>query len=376
MSWDGLGIAATVLTGLPAIPLAVIWVFSLIHNRQYKDPARRGAGWVKGAIPVFFLALVVETVGRIYNILAYYGFLNARSAYPAYVSLFVGQLAALMVFIAFVETGLGFLHVHGRNFVAVLPAAAGGDSEKTIRPKSHVATRIGTYSMALVLFALAAASFGLRVRGFYEYYGWYASYYYYDDADDIYAQTITRFQQAIKLNAAFDIICWILTMPLIGFAGYVVSRCRGSVVAQTSHIYVAAACVWFARFFWLLIYQCGYALPEYSNLDEAAIVIVDPLMSLWFFMIVLILLFVIFAKKQTGLWSIGRPWMAYQAQPPYAPPANFGYDYGSGAPAPFYGAPPPQANERQLHEMHQTPSPIYTTTAVSGVSTPPVQGKA
>lgn len=364
-----LTIASMVLTGLPLVVLVPMWIVSLINNRQHGDSARRGAGWLKAVFPFLIIGILCELAAKVVTYVVYYGD-DAEVVYPLYVGLYFQSLAVILTFIVMIEAGLGFLYVRSKNFVAAQPPVPGAAKTKSMRPSSHKIVRAIAYTLAACLLAIATTVFGLRVGAF----AWYEREL---EEDGYYRDLISEvngyFYKALKADAAFDIVCWALTLPLLGFAGSVVSKCKGSVVARSTHVYIAAVCVWFVRFLWRMIYQAGYELPQYSEFDPRTLIIVDPIFTLWLFTIVLILLYVVFAANQTGIWSIARPWMSYQ-QPIYPQP---GYEQPEYAYAPppdshAYRSPAPNPDGQRLHEMHQTPSPIYANTAVSGVSTPPV----
>lgn len=78
-------------------------------------------------------------------------------------------------------------------------------------------------------------------------------------------------------------------------------------------ILLVASILNFIRRLWGLIYVAVWLLP--GKPGPLAIDIVDPILNVWIFFVVLVLLYVIGVRKAKGLWTIPQPWMRGAAPP-------------------------------------------------------------
>lgn len=300
------------------------------------------------------------------------------------------EMADIYTLVAFVELGLGFLYVlnpptaNDNNAAAVGEVnedgspAVGGSGSKTNsnsrRRASFKILRIATAGIAVVLFALATALLGEVVSA-------YAAYYKALSASDAYEVAFIKYMKKIlisrQLGAAFDIILWVLSMPLIGFAGFVVHSARGTPIKNTAVLYLVATILWFIRYLWHLIYNAVWLLPTSSDGAPIWFNVADPLLNVWTFFVLLVLLYVVCVRRQQGLWSTPQPWM--QVVAPIGPVA---YSYGPGgynngaypppsAPSsaspqqllqhqPSYQLPNHEQQQYQPHQLHEMPqAPPY-----------------
>lgn len=92
---------------------------------------------------------------------------------------------------------------------------------------------------------------------------------------------------------------------------------------------LVTAILYFIRCLYILIATALWVLG--TERQSQAINIIDPLLSIWPFFVLLVLLFVLGIRRRKGLWTTQQNWMngAAPGQPPY-PPGG------------LYAPPPPQ----------------------------------
>ncbi|CAK7243221.1 MAG: hypothetical protein STHCBS139747_004733 [Sporothrix thermara] len=300
---------------------------------------------------------------------------DTDKTYEAYIYLtivaaFLDQLATILTFIAMLEIGLGFLFLQKppQGCVTVANANDGDndiqqiqntDSSKEANQRHHnyfhyyKVARLAGALVGFILFVLAVACLG-KFCSMYAFDG----YYYYDyDLDDLHTVR--------NLGAAFDIIVWILTLPLIGFASYLVhfARLQRQPSRRATVLLLVATLVWFVRYTWRLAYNAAFLLPPDSYGAPLWSYVANPLLSTWPLYVVLVLLYVIVSRRARGLWSTSQPWMAQSSGvagpangPAYEPVYNpAGYGQGGYAALGGYKYTPPVLVSPQQQQLESQP---------------------
>ncbi|OAA58648.1 hypothetical protein SPI_06721 [Niveomyces insectorum RCEF 264] len=349
-------IVNAVLTGILIKPLVILWVFALCLARRRKDPVRCGVSWLKAALPLEALNLILSVatdatslveVDFELNYTPSDNIVNAVSQASDHLSVaagYVEQIATIATIIAIVELGLAFLDVvdHTRKHGSpdgLVPASASAasasapGSEKPSPARHHTLVRYATYGAVVVLFALAVGLFSLANSV-------YAKYFRVINHTDNYAETEAAYEKynhdvltLRDLGATFDILCFVISLALVGLGGVVMHTCRNAPQLHNSAVlFLVSTLVWFIRYLWHLIYNATWLLPKNSLGVPLAFNVVDPIFNVWTFFVVLVLLYVVSARKQQGLWTTSQPWMA---PPPLQPaPGVYNYYYNpAGGPA-------------------------------------------
>ncbi|CAK7206568.1 hypothetical protein SEUCBS139899_009364 [Sporothrix eucalyptigena] len=377
-------IANTVLSGILVLPLLFLWIISFSQAPSRKDPARNGVHWLRIAFPFYLLSLIMTVASDGLYIAIITGNdgtagLFQASNYLSLISGFLEMMATVFTLVAMVEIGLGFLYIQkgaqsesDANKNAHIVSSGGGSKQY------HKTVHIALACVGVVLVALALAVLGKACNA-------YAVYYRDSTAAETavvansggtdYTAVLDRYMAAIKvardLGASFDIIVWVIAFPLMGFAGYVVHHARLQAqpsLGATVLLLVATLC-WFVRFTWHLAYNAAWLLPSSSSGAPIWFDVVDPLLNAWIFFVVLVLLYVLLARRARGLWSTVQPWMQNQQAPGgayYQPVYNPGGYAPPGPPVGYVQAPahngiyqmPANEQPQMYHEMPQ-PQNIY-----------------
>ncbi|CAK7213547.1 hypothetical protein SCUCBS95973_001830 [Sporothrix curviconia] len=371
------------LTGIVIFPVFVFGLLSFFQAHSRKDPARNGVRWLRLVFPFFFLSLVLTVASDAMYIVILLGVDGDEGFYQAsnylfLVAAFFEHIATICTLVAMLEIGLGFLYIQkppqgtstalNNKDAHIIRDDIGDGSKKRDHYKMiHIAAAV----VGVVLFALAVALLGKACNAYAVYYSGVTANDGSDSDSTDYDEVIDRYLAAIHiardLGATVDILIWILAFPLIGFAGYLVYHARLQRQPSTGAtiLLLVATLFWFVRFTWHLAYNVAWLLPSGSNGAPIWFDAVDPELDVWTFFAVLVLLYVIVARRAGGLWSTSQPWMLSGAgagvggggasfyQPVYNPgygPAGYGY------PQQVHQLP---GNEqpRTFHEMYQPQQP-------------------
>lgn len=129
---------------------------------------------------------------------------------------------------------------------------------------------------------------------------------------------------------------------------------------QSCVLFLVSTILNFVRHTWNLAYTARWILND-AYIVPPAISIVDPILDVWPFFVLAVLLFVICIRKQLGLWTVMQPWMDGTAtmapvmQPPmYAVPMQ-GYN---GQPMGYPQYPPQQMAYGVGPQQQQMPPPM------------------
>ncbi|KIH93580.1 hypothetical protein SPBR_04242 [Sporothrix brasiliensis 5110] len=398
------------LTGIMILPVLVIWVLFLFQARRRQDPVRDGVAWLKASFFFFFLSLIITTAsdGAIAAVIndpsnltaSTFNSLVKASDYLSIVAGYLEQLSIILTLVALIELAYGF-------YVALQPAAhdaansapaadaTKGDSGAAAtrgedsRLAHHKMVRIATAVVGVVLLALSTAWFGKGAAAYVKY----NNAVYSDNSDNsdssnasynrATAEYVASVRIGHKLGGAFDILVFVLSLPLLGAAGYLVSRAQGLPIKNTTVLYLVAVVFWFIRFLWRLVYNAVWLLPPTTMYTPLWLNVVDPLLNVWTFVITIILLYIVGVRRAGGLWSTPQPWTQFAAdgmygggyQPGVAPAAGAPYqyngyngynvknnnaNYGPVPPgAPVYQLPGHEAPRQQFHEMPNPAAAVY-----------------
>jgi hypothetical protein len=115
-----------------------------------------------------------------------------------------------------------------------------------------------------------------------------------------------------------------------------------------------------------MAFDIDWALPLLPTPLPEAINIVDPILDLWCFFVLLVLLFVIGVRKQKGIWSTSQPWIggpvpygAQQKENQY-PTTQMPYQ---GQPIPYQQYTSPEVQQYTSPEIQQYPQQYQVGTA-------------
>ncbi|OIW24633.1 hypothetical protein CONLIGDRAFT_101313 [Coniochaeta ligniaria NRRL 30616] len=349
-------IANVVLVGIFIKPLFIIWLVSLCLARRKSDHARLGFTWMKVVFPFYTLALLLYVVsGSIYCFtVAWYSdrysyssdydedTINILYNIELRVSS-VGQLfddvATALLLITLVEIGNGFLYILTQT-----------------RTRLQKGLRWATISVGGIIVVLAAAHLGQTNTTWGKYFDYQAG----NSDDDYFA--VGNFDRELKtirqLSGAVVILFWVMTLPLIAFASYVVHRVKGIPLLRNSAvIFLVATILLFVRFTWQLAFVATWVLVDAPEGQPIAIGVVDPILTAWVMFVILVLLFVIGIRKKQGLWTTHQPWMANMNQVPGpAVPGQGGWVQGGAyppQPQPAYQQYPPQQYAYAMPQQQQ-----------------------
>lgn len=375
-------VANAVLTGIFIVPVFVLAIISIFQAKRRKDPVRDGVPWLKIAFMWFFLSLLltVASAALFAAIAGDTGGLTGSavttmfkiSNYLSVIGGFFEQLASTFCLVAMVEFGYGFytLLKPGTNggasiagdptkngVAAEIEVGAGGRSQRRV-------VQIATAILGTVLLALSVALLGKVLAAYVKYYGIVFSN---DDSTDgnAVADYAASIHVARKLGSAFDILVWVLSLPLLGFAGYLVHRAQGLPIKGTVVLYLVASIFWFLRFLWHLIYNAIWLLPENSIGAPLWFNVADPLLNVWLFFVTLLLLYILAARRAGGLWSTAQPWthfgggypnQEYGVAQPYQYAGynnNVNSQYAPVPQGPAYQMPNPQQQQQYPQHMQQ-----------------------
>lgn len=396
-------ISHAALTGIIIPPVFILWILSHFQARRRKDPVRDGVAWMKLAYPFFFLSLVMTVAGdAMYSVILSdltgdIDTLLQASNYLSLVSGFLEMLATTFTLVAFVELGMGYYALlkpanNNNNGGSVTgdPSKNGSVANPSVsedgnRQPQRKMVRIATAVLGVVLFALAVALLGRAVSAYVTYYRDINSTSTGAETDNgstdytvVVDNYLTAIRVARQLGAAFDILIWVLSLPLIGFTGYLVHRAQGLPIKGGTVLLLVASIFWFVRFLWHLIYNALWLLPATSNGVPMWFNIADPLLNIWTFFVVLVLLYVLAARRMGGLWSTAQPWTHYGAPGAYAgqganqaapypygvynPNNNNNPNYMPVPQAPVYQMPSHEQQQfrpQTFHEMPNAVAPVY-----------------
>ncbi|ERS97101.1 hypothetical protein HMPREF1624_06430 [Sporothrix schenckii ATCC 58251] len=383
------------LTGIMILPVLVIWVLFLFQARRRKDPVRDGFAWLKASFFFFFLSLIITTasdgvIAVLINDpsnLSASAFISLAKAsdYLSIVSGYLEQLSIILTLVALIELAYGFYVAlqpaahDAANSAPAADAAKGGSGAAATRGEDsrlahHNMVRIATAVVGVVLLALATAWFGKGAAAYVKY----NNVVYSDDSNTSYSRATADLVASVrighKLGGAFDILVFVLSLPLLGAAGYLVSRAQGLPIKNTTVLYLVAVVFWFIRFLWRLVYNAVWLLPTTTIRTPIWLNVVDPLLNVWTFVITIILLYIVGVRRAGGLWSTPQPWTQFAAggaygggyQPGVAPAAPYqyngynGYNAGPVPPgAPVYQLQGHDAQRQQFHEMPNPAAAVY-----------------
>jgi len=229
----------------------------------------------------------------------------------AVLGLFFKRFSTILLIVTLVELGNGFMYAQDRK-----PAAY------------RKVLFFASLGAGVVLAVLVLASFGKANATYGPYLEWI-----YDDDSSFFPDNLDAdFETLRRLSGAFDILAWLVSLPLIAYGGVVVhatkgnpflrnvrlstypgcSRCvptRLTRPTQSAALFLAITILNFVRLLWFLIYAALFLLnpltvgttPEFSP-------IIDGIFDIWIFLIIVVLLFTLAIRKQKGLWSTPQPW--------------------------------------------------------------------
>ncbi|KAL1889005.1 hypothetical protein Sste5346_009185 [Sporothrix stenoceras] len=375
-------VANAVLTGIFIIPVFVLAIMSIFQVKRRKDPVRDGAPWLKISFMWFFLSLLPTVASDALYAAVVSGYDSSVTSlfkvgnYLSLISGFLEQLATVFCLVAMVEFAYGFYMVlkPGVNSGASIAGDPTRNGVATVeevgdRSKRRV-VQVATAVLGVLLLALSVALLGKALAAYVKYY----SLIYSDNNDSSntdYTYTVANYVASIhvarKLGGAFDILVWVLSLPMLGFAGYLVHRAQGLPIKGTVVLYLVATIFWFLRFLWHLIYNAIWLLPEDSIGAPIWFEIADPLLNVWLFFITLLLLYIMAARRAGGLWSTAQPWthfgngypnQEYGVAQPYQY-AGYGVGPQSYAPVPQGPVYHQMQHPAQVHEMAHPVQPVY-----------------
>ncbi|CAP66399.1 uncharacterized protein PODANS_4_4150 [Podospora anserina S mat+] len=226
------------------------------------------------------------------------------------------NISDILLFIAFVEIGSGFV------------LCLNGAKKSPIRRR----LRFAAFALGIILLALALTHFGVRLQadiahrsqlqklndlhvtdGLFDPASEAARLYFALQAG---AQD-AHFDSLIKsshLHNAFNICLWITSLPILGFASYVLHHTKENIMLKkVAALYLTSTILTFCR----LLVTMGINLSEYENhsliwsgnikghtgIRTDILPLVEAFFNYTLMFIVLTLLFVVAIRKRRGLWS-------------------------------------------------------------------------
>ncbi|KAK3381732.1 hypothetical protein B0H63DRAFT_213226 [Podospora didyma] len=421
---DGLYIGSIVLNALWIVPLAILFGISICFARRKADPARDWLNVLKLAYPFFIVALLFFAIG--YGLSLYVRTAPATTwakdpLGESYVSeaafrlvdlgRFWEFLGDIVLIFALVELGSGILHA---NTGAPSPA------RKWLKWSA--------FGWAVFFFILA-----LSLMAFNQSF-WSNTYKFQragvsgsgvsmttTEYKNLGRKLITDFKTRSKLEGSLNIILWISSLPVLGYAAYIVFKTRSNSLLRNSALLFLSAVV-------LDVVRLLCNMAIFSNLylgdTEDTInnisqdtrtffgvgLIASPLLDNLPMFLVFGFLFVLSIRKLGGVWSTEQPqwgiaavtppevqpapYMVQQTQPGWqqqVPTQPYPYQYPpqqqqqqvpqqyyyaqQQAPAPAYQQPPSQPAQQPYSDPKYAPAPIPTPTQPE-LQTPPAAPKS
>ncbi|KAJ9142447.1 hypothetical protein NKR23_g7242 [Pleurostoma richardsiae] len=310
-----LDIINCVLSGILIKPLFIIWVISLCLARRKSDPARVGFTYMKVVMPLEIIAMTFYVIS---DALYIFWFDNDDSYY------YSDGDVSLALRNAAVRTGLvgGLFERFADIFLVVCLAELTGGFLSCVGQKQRGGfqniLRFGSLGFGVVLLALALAYFGKINAAYTPYFKYLGSSSYYDDDDTEYFD-YDAFDDAVKtshdLVSAFDILLLVSSVAFIALGVFVLVRVHANrVLSSSAVLFLVVTILNFIRYLWSVIYDAAWLLPQKSTPD--AVSVVDPILNIWVFFVLLVLLFVLGCRKEKGLWTTPQPWMGGATVPP------------------------------------------------------------
>ncbi|KAK5654700.1 hypothetical protein OQA88_7024 [Cercophora sp. LCS_1] len=349
----GLTIGALVLYGLFDTPLFILWTISLCLARRKSDPARTFLPWFKAISPIWIVGIVFLTIGfalQLYNTFSEDFFSYSESLIIAQASAHLWSTGTFLKLIADVLLLITFSELCG-GFLLCIPES----------PRKHLKpTRIALLAAGGLIFVLDIAYFGVSTQ----FYKTYFSFLRDDDFDLRAESTIDRDGKTMsQLSGAVHILLWIVSLPIVGYASFVVHKTKNVPhLVNSSALLLTATILDFIRLTVEMALNATYVLPDFApRAPDYVDYIVSPLFDSVLMFVILVLLFTVSIRKQKGVWSTPQGWLpsgvpGFMPQGPGQAQAGNGYVPGQ---QPYYYYPPqPQPGVGQ-QPMGQYPYPQY-----------------
>lgn len=286
-------VAYAVLVAIPLIILAPLFISSLWTVPQGKDTARRGFRWMKIALGLMSIAVILQTVAAAYvnrwmdddwyydtrdELYRLQEIMDRVSDWAD----FFGKIGMTLTWLAALEVGLGVVYCWDV-----------GRSARTI------------VQWVAYLFVFVEIVFTFVILGFWEHF-YTLLFRYYRDFSDLSYPDVEPLYRLYKVQATYSILLGVAATALLGFAiALVIKARRHTSQRQTSVLVLIASIFFWISSLWNMAIAIIYYI-EWEYINSHATLIVNPILSIWFVTIALALLYVAGRRRVGGLWSKGQ----------------------------------------------------------------------
>ncbi|KAH8695154.1 hypothetical protein BGW36DRAFT_382207 [Talaromyces proteolyticus] len=347
------------LRGIMIKPLLLIWLISLCLVRRRNDPARVAFSYLNAACPFLMVCLTLFVAGDAVAIAQTTleqddetNNLLSDLQYRVYSVGYLFQVVAdILTVCCLVELGNGLLL-----------------SVKQQRTAFQTVLRYVAIGVGSLIFVLSLAQFSIDNVQYTNYFNYLNHRLtHYDYGGDTTAPTFdyASFDHsltiALDLSVTCDVLLLVTTAATLGYAAYVLHQCRSCPGLRNSTVlFLVATILSLLRYSWAIAIDTAWELPNVT-MPLVYADIVDPIINIWTFFVILVLLFVIGRRKQDGVWSTPQQWMSpdIMSQPGGQPPQQ----WMNPDIVPQYVEQPPQPVIWQSQQPIAHPSEIYTELA-------------
>ncbi|KAK9423992.1 hypothetical protein SUNI508_13844 [Seiridium unicorne] len=295
--WD---IAYTVLVSVFIFGLLPLSIISFITIRRKKDAARRGFLWLKLALILMLIGIILITAENIMLVLlntqTVRGSLTTTHSYVEALSRLSGwgyfllDLSCLSTFLAILDVALGILYCWDTG------------------RKRQTLVRYIAYGLMIVEAILLLARFAGLQAWYTAYYGYLGNYR--SSRGISFMSQLATWQ---KVTSATDIILGVASIALVGLVISVkVARQRVD-HRQTATLTLVASILFCIRSLWPLVSAVMW-LATMDELPDTWTLMLDAILGPWLQFTALVLLYVIGRKKLGGLWSTVQNFAASKQQ--------------------------------------------------------------
>ncbi|KAH8887586.1 hypothetical protein GQ53DRAFT_768307 [Thozetella sp. PMI_491] len=297
-------IAELAIYGVFIIPIFVLWIVLLCSAPRKGDTARVGFSWVKTAYPIWFLALLFQTIGIGLTVFRFelergtVSYSDYRDTYyHAYeagirislTGIFLAVVAQAILLIAYVELGNGILY-----------CLTG------VQSTLQKVLRFAAIGAATLVVVVQLAWYGTLMSAWTPYFSYVfndASEDYYDIEYDAMIDTWqARLKTAYQIGTAVDVLHWVFVLATIAYAAFVVHKAKNNRFLIYSAVMVLVATILdFLSSTWNIAYDATWLLPDKN--EPFYTLILFPVLGSITVSVALILLFAAAVRRSVGIRS-------------------------------------------------------------------------